>query len=591
MRGKDLWTARDEAATEILDRMLRDAEGTRWQTGAFLSYLKDHLFEESLRVGRAMEACGIRDTGFSTYFHAEVGCPPGEYIRRGRMEVAARLLRDGDWSSRLVGEAVGIVPANRFADRFRRWFGETPTAYRARCRAGELPELPLHDPLFARDAFAGKLERRQAELYVAYLQDLYGLPVLGTPPFEAPEPEFYDAAMARVVWRRLAGKTFDEQKKVVRCRYGFRTPALFHLLMAKSREAGRSDTRRAVESSELALASLDAVAADLRSALPDLRARGWAWLGNTRRRALDFPGAEKAFARAESAWKVPRAEKDQLALAEICDLKAALRSDQRRFDEALPLADQGVDLLRSHGTPERLAEALIGRAMIVGYSGRPEETFGDLQAAREILEEHAPESRFLRLSAVANLATSCVLNERFEEAADLLLEASALATGETHPTTPIHLRWTAALVAQGQRQNRAAEDGFLEVLHGFTAREETGYAAAVALDLAVLYAEESRTAEALDLAAGTIPAFEAFAIRRDAAAALTLIRECVARSSIPAPAAKKIRAHFEELWKDPLFRCGAGSQNEPWNHPRSGSRKGTSKRGDLCRVRSPHLGG
>ncbi|MCP4657672.1 MAG: helix-turn-helix transcriptional regulator [bacterium] len=553
MRAKDLWGARDEAATEILDRMRRDAEGTRWQTRAFLAYLNAHLFDETVRVGRAMEVCRITDTGFSTYFHAEVGCPPAEYIRRGRMEVAARLLRDGDWECRLVGEAVGIVPATRFTDSFRRWFGETPNAYRAGCRAGDLPELPLHDPLFGKDAFAGKLERRQAELYWTYLHDLYGLPALGPPPFEVPDPEFYDAAMARVVWRQLAGKPFDEQKKSVCCPYGFRTPALFHLLLAKSRETGRCDTRRAVELAELALASLDAVAADLRGALPDLRARGWAWFGNTRRRALDFPGADEAFARAENAWKIPRAEKDQLALAEIYDLKAALRADQRRFDEALALADQGVELLRSQGTPERLAEALIARGTIVAYNGDPEETFGDFEEALEILDTQGGGSSFLRLSAVANLAAAYALSGCFEEPEELLAKAEALARETPDRTSLLHLQWTAALVAQGRDDRPKAEDCFREALQGFIDLAESYYAAVVAIELAVLYAEEDRGTEAIELAAGTIPFFEAFKNQREATAALELIQEAVAHSSFAVPVGKELRAYLNALWKDPLF--------------------------------------
>ncbi len=562
MRRKDLCAARDAAAAEALERIRRDAEGRRWQTRAFLRYLEDHLFDEKLGVRRIMELCRIGDSAFSLYFHSDIGCSPSEYIRRGKLLTAARLLRDTNFESRLVGEAVGIIGPSRFSALFRQWFGETPTAYRDRCQAGEGPGLPVQDPLFVVDALACKLERRQAELYVAYLRDLYGLPATAPAAFEVPNPQFYDQARSAVVWRRLRGKPFAEQKKLVIRQCGFRTPALFELLLVKSREEGRRSPQRAVQVAELALISLDAAAGALRRDLPDLRARGCAWLANARRRNLDLAGAEEAFERTDTAWAIPRPRKDERVLADILYFKALLNGDQRRFAEALAFADKAIELYREKGPLKRLAEALIARATILGYSGDPEDAIGDLEEALETLVNEADDCPFLRLNAVGNLATIYALGQRFDDAERLLPEALALAAEIPHRTAAYHLRWTEGLVAQGRDDNRSAELCFLDALRGFTTLDDPDHGAVAALDLALLYSEEGRMTEALELAARTVPVFDALKIRREAAAALDLIRESLARSSFPVGVARRLRGHIGELRKDPLF-------GRPNSEPRS----------------------
>ncbi len=95
------------------------------------------------------------------------------------------------------------------------------------------------------------------------------------------------------VWPRLSGLPYESQRLVVQ-QYVFTSPELFDLLREKSRQEGRRDRQRGIELAELALLSLDVSAAALGERIHELRALGRAWLGNAKRLALDFPGAEEA---------------------------------------------------------------------------------------------------------------------------------------------------------------------------------------------------------------------------------------------------------------------------------------------------------
>ena len=67
----------------------------------------------------------------------------------------------------------------------------------------------------------------------------------------------------------------------------------------------------------------------------------WAHVGNARRVANDFSGADEAFARAWDFWRAGAGSGPEL-LAEwrLLDLEASLRRAERRFQAALELLDK-----------------------------------------------------------------------------------------------------------------------------------------------------------------------------------------------------------------------------------------------------------
>jgi AraC-like DNA-binding protein len=68
---------------------------------------------------------------FSREFRRAFGETPHQYLLTRRLERAAALLRNTDWSVAEICFTVGLRSVGSFTTSFGRAFGRTPTAYRA----------------------------------------------------------------------------------------------------------------------------------------------------------------------------------------------------------------------------------------------------------------------------------------------------------------------------------------------------------------------------------------------------------------------------------------------------------------------------
>lgn len=94
--------------------------------------LADSRYFEPLGVDDMAGAAGLSRAHFSRAFRAAFGEPPHAYLLTRRMERAAALLRTTDRSVAEVCFSVGLQSVGSFTTSFKRTYGVTPTAYRAR---------------------------------------------------------------------------------------------------------------------------------------------------------------------------------------------------------------------------------------------------------------------------------------------------------------------------------------------------------------------------------------------------------------------------------------------------------------------------
>ena len=104
--------------------------------------LIDRAFAAPLDVPALARSAHVSEAHFSRSFKAAFGETPHQYLLSRRMERAKALLRAGDLSVTDVCLAVGFSSLGSFSAQFRRFVGESPTAYRARGRDWRLEELP-----------------------------------------------------------------------------------------------------------------------------------------------------------------------------------------------------------------------------------------------------------------------------------------------------------------------------------------------------------------------------------------------------------------------------------------------------------------
>jgi AraC-like DNA-binding protein len=93
--------------------------------------LIDARYREPLDVPALARAAHLSPAHFSREFRRAFGETPHRYLLTRRLERAAALLRNTDWSVAEICLAVGLSSVGSFTTSFGRTYGLSPTAYRA----------------------------------------------------------------------------------------------------------------------------------------------------------------------------------------------------------------------------------------------------------------------------------------------------------------------------------------------------------------------------------------------------------------------------------------------------------------------------
>jgi tetratricopeptide (TPR) repeat protein len=305
----------------------------------------------------------------------------------------------------------------------------------------------------------------------------------------------------------------------------FRTWGLLELAAEKGREASVRNPRHGEELGLLALRIADLLKAQSYQAtlLADSRARAWACIANARRLQADLTGAEAAFKR---AWGcLGRGTGDLLEKALLMDLQASLKKDRRRFVEAFRLLRRATALFFDLGERHRAGRALISLAILHYQIGEPRKAAEMTRRALQLIEpEWEPR---LVLSAHHNLVVYLVSAGHFLDAQGAYRETRPLYRRFPDAWTQNRRKWVKGQIALGLGQPVEAESLFLAARDGFLTEGVPYDTALVSLDLALLYAEQGRTAELKHLAAELVPIFASRQIHREALAALSFLQKAV----------------------------------------------------------------
>jgi tetratricopeptide (TPR) repeat protein len=337
----------------------------------------------------------------------------------------------------------------------------------------------------------------------------------------------------------------------------FQTWGLFELLVERSLESTLQDPAFGEQLGLLAVRLSESLDRERYGAerIADLQARAWAFVGNACRRRFDYPAAEEAFERA--CLQLRKGTRDGLERAIFLDLKASLRSDQRRFDEALRLLERAVKLFLDHGERHRAGRSLVKLSTVCNYMGRSEDCVPVLTRAVGLIDS----DRDPRLLLCARHNLIFVLAElgRFNEAQRLYLDARPLYRSFNEPWVQNRRRWVRAKIAKGLGQLRRAEAQFLATRDGFLAEGIPYDTALVSMELALLYAEQGRTEDLKRLAAEMVPIFASRHIHREALAALSFFRQAVEAETAGAELVARIAVYLRRAEGDPELRLESGS--------------------------------
>lgn len=233
----------------------------------------------------------------------------------------------------------------------------------------------------------------------------------------------------------------------------------------------------------------------------------------------------------------------------IFALKASLRRDQRRFDEAKDLLDRALLIANSRTFR---AQVIVSKAKLLVEMGDFEEAVSLLEQVKDMVS--ADEEARILFPIWQNLADALSKLERFEEAAALLPTARAHLLNAGGELNRFRLLWTEGRVTAGLGD---IEDGIAllaRVRGEFASRNMDYDVALVSLEMAVFYAGLGRTEQVKTLARHMTPIFQAHAIHREALAALMLFRQAAERERVTAEFAREILSFLRKARYNPELR-------------------------------------
>lgn len=523
----------DAAAEATRQRILRDRRRVSPELRPVLDHVEKHFSESELNVHHLDRAVKLRRP-LRRLFQREMGCGFKDYLTGLKRGMAEWLLEKTELPIRQIATGLKYSQDHNFSRDFRKWTGESPEEFRRARRDAEEEDLTSIETRFK--ASVGYLEGESLRRFLAWLEGQFPESQKDETTSEAGCLFFFRGQVggreqAEIAWRMLRNEPAQTQRDLLRQEIRFASPALFELLSRKSREEGRRDRRRGVELAELALASIEGSAAPLGARFQDLRVLALARLGHAHRLASDFDAAEECFERAATVWQGSPAAHDPRAEVELCLYEGSFRLFQRRYDDALGLLNRSLAITERLGEGRLRAECLLQRAAVMGHRGCPEVAVSDSLMALRLAGDLGDSE--LSAFAYHDLAKAYVDTGDEAKAESALREAEALYRELDQPLRRHQLRWIEGQLRRKLGDADSALSLWSEALAGFQELGEWSYAAEVSLELAVLHHRLGRAAEVVELVISTvIPVFERLRIRREAVAALRLLREAVAAREV-----------------------------------------------------------
>ena len=332
--------------------------------------------------------------------------------------------------------------------------------------------------------------------------------------------------------------------RIVRARTRFRSRGLAEALLAEARRRSAQEPEEAEGLASLVPVALRRVA--------DPAGREWAAILTFRAQALGANAlrlagrlreSEQAFGELRGALASGGIE-DPSLLAEVCSLEASLQIARGRLPAARELIRDAARLYRRVGEREGLVKVLVQRGMLERQDDHPAAAVASHAKALAMAQEDDLPN--LAATAAGNLALALCDLERFGEAEDVLERHGTLLRCHSDPRSRPLVRNIRGRVAWGLGRRREAEELLLGARDELVAQRRPLHAGVAALDLAVLYLEEGRTAEVQETARLLAGLFAAEDVDPMVVASLMVLQAAAAAERITLESIRTLQRRLEE---------------------------------------------
>ena len=304
----------------------------------------------------------------------------------------------------------------------------------------------------------------------------------------------------------------------------FASPGFVRKLVDLSYAARYENVSRMLQLALLARLAAEActsITAGSPAKLADLRALSWRQYANALRISGRMREAEEAFAQAQNFCDAGTG--DPPLRANLFARLLSLRVFQRRFDEAIALADEAASIYSELGEDHSVASTMVQKAIAQIYSGEADAAVRTLNRAIPLVDPEG--DPHLLLAACHNLVRAYIETGEPERALSIFFEVRSLFHDYRDPLIALRASWQEGQILRDLGHLRAAEAALLKARQGFLERGLLYEVAVVSLDLASVYLRLGETANLRETVAAMVPIFSSLGVDRDALAALLQLQQ------------------------------------------------------------------
>lgn len=344
----------------------------------------------------------------------------------------------------------------------------------------------------------------------------------------------------------LAPLPMDEQERWVSAYQRFANIHLVKRLAEMSHAVRYENPARMLHLGNLARLAAEACTVDVAGSAPrlaDVRAQAWLHYANALRLAGRLREAEGAFASAQGFCDAGTG--DPPLRASLLERMISLRISQRRFDQAIEVADEATRIYRELGETQSVASTMVQMAIAQLFSGAPEAAIRTLNRAIPMIDHEG--DPHLLLAASHNLIRCYIELEQPEQALSIYFEIRDLYREFQDPLIAVRAGWQEGQILRDLGHLRAAEAALLGARQGFLDRALFYETAVVSLDLSAVYLRLGETEKLREAVLGMVPIFTSLGVDREALAALLQLQQATQQSRQAFELIRFLSSRLEQL--------------------------------------------
>jgi tetratricopeptide (TPR) repeat protein len=304
----------------------------------------------------------------------------------------------------------------------------------------------------------------------------------------------------------------------------FADPDLVETLIERCHAARYQSPKKMLHLGHLAYLAAEActvTAAGSPARLADLQAHAQGAYGNAQRVCGYMRQADETLAAAFERWQA--GSESPWIRAVLLSQTGSLRTHQRRFGEAIQLAEEAGKIFQELGDTQTLAGTMVQKGVSLVYSGESERAVEVLRQAIPIFDRE--EDPRLFLAAHHNLARCYIDLGRPDEALSLFVESRPLYQQCKDPLILLKATWQEGLLLSEIGHLENAEAALLRTREGLIEQGLAYETAVVCLELADVYSKLGRTEDLRRIVTEAMPIFRSLRVDREVLASLLRLRQ------------------------------------------------------------------